>query len=170
MLHSIAQLVMLAPMAVAGLAAAPRGKKSAKRPAKTAAKKSAPAAKSSNRRYINKPGHPADWPFSDGVWVGDTFYVSGHLGLEKATGQPPASPEQEAQLLMESVRATLAAAGLGMGDLVAVQIYCSDVSLFSRFNAVYRTYFKGNFPSRAFLGSGPLLFGCRFEVLGIATK
>jgi enamine deaminase RidA (YjgF/YER057c/UK114 family) len=57
-----------------------------------------------------------------------------------------------------------------MHDLVYVQIFCSDVSLFARFNAVYRTYFDKNFPTRAFIGSGPLLFGARFEIQGIATK
>jgi 2-iminobutanoate/2-iminopropanoate deaminase len=102
--------------------------------------------------------------------VGDTFYVSGHLGLDPRTGRPPAAAEQEARLVLEGIKTTLAAAGLTMSDLVWVQIYCSDVKLFARFNAVYRAYFEGDFPARAFLGSGPLLFGCRFEILGIAAR
>jgi len=44
------------------------------------------------------------------------------------------------------------------------------VTLFETFNVVYRTYFKGEFPARAFLGSGKLLFDARFEVQGIAGK
>ena len=59
---------------------------------------------------------------------------------------------------------------MSMDDLVQVQIYCSDVSLFERFNGVYREYFKRELPARAFLGSGPLLFGARFEMMGIAVK
>jgi 2-iminobutanoate/2-iminopropanoate deaminase len=35
---------------------------------------------------------------------------------------------------------------------------------------VYRGYFKKGFPARAFIGSGPLLFGARFEIVGIAAK
>jgi enamine deaminase RidA (YjgF/YER057c/UK114 family) len=38
------------------------------------------------------------------------------------------------------------------------------------FKVVYRTYFKGEFPARAFLGSGKLLFDAGFEVQGIAGK
>ena len=57
-----------------------------------------------------------------------------------------------------------------MDDLVSVQIFCSDVTLFEQFNIVYRTYFKAEFPARAFLGSGKLLFDARFEVQGIAAK
>ena len=55
-------------------------------------------------------------------------------------------------------------------DLVSVQVFCSDVSHYDSFNRVYRTYFTKEFPARAFLGSGPLLFGARFEVQGIAVK
>ncbi len=62
------------------------------------------------------------------------------------------------------------AAGLTMDDLVSVQIFCSDVSFFESFNSVYRTYFHGEYPARAFLGSGKLLFDARFEVQGIAVR
>jgi enamine deaminase RidA (YjgF/YER057c/UK114 family) len=44
------------------------------------------------------------------------------------------------------------------------------VSYYEAFNGVYRTYFHDNYPARAFIGSGKLLFGARFEVQGIAVK
>ncbi|HEY1524752.1 MAG TPA: RidA family protein [Candidatus Angelobacter sp.] len=109
-------------------------------------------------------------PFSDAVWQGNTLYISGHIGLDPRTARPPATAEEEARLVMEGVKRTLEAAGLTMDDLLSVQIFCSDVSLFESFNAVYRTYFKGEFPARAFLGSGKLLFDARFEVQGIAGR
>ena len=109
-------------------------------------------------------------PFSDAVWHGDTLYLSGHLGLDSKTGRPPSTAEEEAQLVLDGVKGTLEAAGLTMNDLLSVQIFCSDVTLFEKFNMVYRTYFKGEFPARAFLGSGKLLFDARFEVQGIAGK
>jgi 2-iminobutanoate/2-iminopropanoate deaminase len=109
-------------------------------------------------------------PFSDAVWHGDTLYFCGHLGLDPKTGRPPASVEEEARLVMDAMKRTLESAGLTMDNLLSVQIFCSDVSLFQQFNAVYRSYFKGEFPARAFLGSGKLLFDARFEVQGIAGK
>jgi enamine deaminase RidA (YjgF/YER057c/UK114 family) len=57
-----------------------------------------------------------------------------------------------------------------MQDLVSLQIFCPDVSLFTQFNEIYRTYFAEPLPARAFIGSGPLLFGARFEIQGIAVK
>jgi 2-iminobutanoate/2-iminopropanoate deaminase len=112
----------------------------------------------------------ANLPFSDAVWHGDTLYLSGHIGLEPDTGRPGATPEEEARLVLDGVKHTLEAAGLTMDDLVFVQIFCSDVTLFEKFNTVYRTYFQKEFPARAFLGSGRLLFDARFEVQGIAGR
>ena len=57
-----------------------------------------------------------------------------------------------------------------MDDLVSVQFFCSDVSHYVAFNEVYKTYFKKEYPARAFIGSGKLLFDARFEVQGIAVK
>ena len=56
---------------------------------------------------------------------------------------------------------------LVMDDLVVVQIFASNVADYEAFNEVYRTFFTSEFPARAFLGSGTLLFGARFEVMGI---
>jgi hypothetical protein len=44
------------------------------------------------------------------------------------------------------------------------------VANYDGFNKVYRTYFTQEYPARAFLGSGPLLNGARFEILGIAVR
>jgi len=112
----------------------------------------------------------ANLPFSDAVWHGDTLYLSGHIGLDPKTGKPGATPEEEARLVLDGIKRTLEAAGLAMENLVSVQIFCSDVSLFEKFNTVYRTYFQGEFPARAFLGAGRLLFDARFEVQGIAAR
>ena len=122
------------------------------------------------RSYVN-PRHASEegvLPFSGAVWVGDLLFVSGSLGL--VDGQPPNDAEEEARLVMESIKSTVEDAGITMDDLVSVQVFCSDVDLYDVFNKVYRTYFTGNFPARAFLGSGPLLFGARFEVLAIGSR
>ena len=41
---------------------------------------------------------------------------------------------------------------------------------YAAFNEVYRTYFKGPLPARAFLGTANLLGNAHFEVMGIAVK
>lgn len=109
-------------------------------------------------------------PFSEAVLSGNTLYVAGHIGLDPQTGKPGATPEEEARLVMESFKRTVEAGGMTMDDLVSVTVFCSDVSHYDAFNSVYRSYFHGNYPARAFIGSGKLLFGARFEVQGFAVK
>jgi 2-iminobutanoate/2-iminopropanoate deaminase len=122
------------------------------------------------RRVINLPTRNASLPFSDGVMVGNTLYLAGRLGVDPKTNQVPSDPEQEARLMIDGFKAVLAEAGMTMDDLVSVQIFCSDISLYDKFNGVYRSYFKKDFPARAFLGSGTLLRGAHFEMQAIAVK
>ena len=123
-----------------------------------------------SRRYINLPNRPAGLPFSDGVLVGDTLYISGRIGLDPTTGEAPESIDAEIEFLFDGFRSVLRQAGMAMDDLVWVQIYSPDVSLWQQFNAAYVKLFSRELPARAFLGSGPLLMSGRFEMLGIAMK
>jgi 2-iminobutanoate/2-iminopropanoate deaminase len=123
------------------------------------------------RRYI-APRTAADAgvpPFSGAVQVGKTLYLSGSIGLDE-NQKVPATAEAEARLLLDSIQRTLKEAGLTMDDLVFVQVFCSDVKHYDAFNQVYRTYFKKEFPARAFIGAGKLLFDARFEMQGIAVQ
>ena len=123
------------------------------------------------RRYI-APRTAADAgqpPFSGAVQVGKTLYLSGDIGLD-ANNRVPDTAEAEARLLLENVQRTLKSAGFTMDDLVFVQVFCSDVKHYDDFNKVYRTYFKKEFPARAFIGAGTLLFDARFEMQGIAVQ
>jgi len=122
------------------------------------------------RQYIPGPGGMGDLPFSNAVIAGNSVYLSGHIGFDPATRKPPADVEQEARFVLDGLRDTLTRSGLSLQDLVSLTVYCPDLSLFEPFNSVYRTYFRAPFPARAFIGSGPLLFGARFEIQGIAVK
>ncbi len=122
------------------------------------------------RRYINLPGRPGDFPFSDGVLVGDTLYIAGRIGIDPATGYAPTDPDREARFMLDSFVAILREAGMTMDDLVSVTVFSPDLSLFDRFNAIYRTCFQREFPARAFIGSGPILRNGRFEMIGVAIR
>lgn len=127
----------------------------------------------SGRHYVAAPAPPANeppLPFSQGVMVGGTFYVAGHIGLDPATHKVGASPDAEARLVMDALKQTLSDAGLSMDDLVSVTVYCTDLGLYDSFNSVYRTYFHGPFPARAFVGVNQLVRGAHFEVAGMAVK
>jgi 2-iminobutanoate/2-iminopropanoate deaminase len=124
------------------------------------------------RSYVEPPkvGASPAAPFSNGVMVGETFYVAGHIGIDSATGQAAANIDNEARLVMYSVKHTLEQAGLKTDDLVSVTVYCTDLDLYDKFNTVYRTYFHEHYPARAFIGINKLVRGAHFEVAGVAVK
>lgn len=121
------------------------------------------------RKYIDgKLPTDTGTPFSGAVLVGDTLYLSGQLGA--SANAKPETAELEAKAVLDRVQATLVKANMTMDDLVSVTIFASNTADYAAFNTVYRTYFKKEFPARSFIGGGPLLFGARFEVVGIAVK
>ena len=112
----------------------------------------------------------AKLPFTPGLQLGDTLYLSGHLGVDPAVGRAPTDPEDEARQALHSVDQTLKKAGMGMNDLVYVEIYCTDLKMFGAFNKAYRDFFTSPFPARDFIGVKDLLFGAHFEIMGIAVR
>src|SRR5579864_8184609 len=94
------------------------------------------AAGAADRKFIVNPRATdlKGLPFSDGVLVGNTLYIAGHIGLDPKTGMPPASAEEEARLVMEGVKQTVELAGLTMDDVVSIQVFCTDLKLYDTFN------------------------------------
>jgi len=129
-------------------------------------------ASGADRKYIVKPRASSmqGLPFSDAVLVGNTLYIAGHIGLDPKTGQPPAGADEEARLVMDGIKSTVEAAGMSMDDVVSIQVFCTDLKFYETFNGVYKTYFHGDFPARAFIGTNSLLRNGRYEVMGIAIK
>src|SRR5499427_2612001 len=111
------------------------------------------------RKYIDLPGKTIQAPFSDAVLAGNTLYMAGRIGLDPKTGKAPDKIEDEIKLLLDGEKDVLAQAGMTMDDLVYVQIYCTDLSLFDKFNPIYKSYFTKEMPARAFIGAGSLLRG-----------
>ncbi len=123
------------------------------------------------RRAINLADDNPKLPFSGAILAGNTLYLSGRIGLDSKTGQAPAQVDDEIRILLDHIRATLTEAGMTMDDLVYVQIACTDLSLYDKFNAAYRGYFSAkDFPAREFIGVATLLRGGHFEVQAIAVK
>jgi enamine deaminase RidA (YjgF/YER057c/UK114 family) len=98
------------------------------------------------------------------------LYISGRIGIDPATGVVPPQVEKELELLFGEFSAVLAQAAMTWDDLVWVQVFSPDLTLWDRFNAEYVKHFRGDFPARAFLGSAPLLRNGRFEMMGIALR
>ncbi len=123
----------------------------------------------SKRRIFNLPDRSPQAPYSNAILVGDTLYMSGNVGFDPKTGKPPEKIEDEIKLLLDAYKSLLAQAGFSMDDLVYVQISCTDLSYYDKFNSIYRTYFSNDLPAREFVGAASILRGGHFEMQAIAV-
>jgi reactive intermediate/imine deaminase len=118
--------------------------------------------------FIQPDGPPAN-PFSPAVRVGNLVFVSGTLGTKPDGSLVPGGIEAETRQVLENIKKTLSAAGLGMDRLVRCQAFLADLKEWPAMNAIYRSYFpNGKFPARAAVQS-TLLFGARVELECIAA-
>jgi len=128
-----------------------------------------PAQQTTRSHLKSKLAQERHLPFSSGVLVGNTLYIAGTTGVDPTT-KGPVSAEEEARLVMDQVKQVVEQAGMTMDDMVSLQVFCTDLANYDAFNGVYKTYFHGDYPARAFVGVPKLLFGARYEVMGIAIR
>jgi 2-iminobutanoate/2-iminopropanoate deaminase len=114
---------------------------------------------------------PTDLPFSEAVRVGDTLYLSGHIGNLPGTPRlAPGGIEEETRQTMHNIRISLEAHGYSMANVVKCTVFLADMSEWRAFNEVYKSFFSGNYPARSALGVNGLALGARVEVECIAAR
>jgi reactive intermediate/imine deaminase len=103
-------------------------------------------------------------PFSAAVRVGDVLYLSGQIGTGPG-GKLPDGIEAQSRQTMENIRAILAKAGLGFGDVFRCLVMLDDMKDWPAFNSVYAGYFEERMlPARSALGADGLALGALVEV------
>ena len=122
------------------------------------------------KRVIQPKQFPAGRPFSPGLLVDGTLYVSGQVGNDLKTGQAPAEFEAEVRQCLDNIGLILKEAGMGFEDVVSVQVYLTDMDLFPRMNQVYVTYFKEPRPARTTVGVTRLAGPFRLEITVTARR
>lgn len=123
------------------------------------------------KKVIRPKGSRTGGPYSPGILVDGTLYVSGFIGNDPKTGKVPESFEAEVKQCLANIGAVLEEAGMGFEDVVAVQVYLTDIGLFQRMNAVYTTVFKEPRPSRTTVGITKLAApDARIEITVTARK
>lgn len=126
-------------------------------------------ARNENRRAINPPGTKEGAPFSPGVLVGETLYISGQIGMldgqMRAGGIVP-----ETQAALDNIKKIVELGGMQMADVVSVNVYLADMADFAEMNNTYKSYFPEPRPARATVQVAGLVNHARIEISAIAVK
>ena len=110
-------------------------------------------------------------PYSQAIEANGMIFLSGQLPVDPATGEfvPGGVTEQTTQCFA-NIKNVLAEAGLTTANIVKTTVFLADMSLFAEMNAVYATYFEGDFPARSAFAVKALPKGALVEIESIAVR
>ena len=88
-------------------------------------------------------------PYSQGVKAGNFHFFSGTIAINPESGELILdSIENETHQIMNNIGALLQAAGLTFQNIVKSSIFLTDMNDFAKVNAIYGSYFSGDYPAR----------------------
>ena len=127
-------------------------------------------AHASEPEFYRAPSLP-DWaPFSSAVTVGETIYVSGHLGRDPQTNELVAGGAgPQTRQTLENMQVTLDAVGASLSDVVKCTVFLDDMEDFTVMNEAYVAAFTGPKPARSTIGADGLALGAAVEIECIAV-
>lgn len=110
-------------------------------------------------------------PYSVAVSTDSLVFISGQLGLDKATGNLVSGGIQaQTRKALENMKAILESAGLSMENVVKTTVFMLDMGQFSEMNAVYAEFFTNDFPARSAIQVAGLPKNGIVEIEAIAMK
>ena len=110
-------------------------------------------------------------PYSLAIEANGMVFLSGQLPVDPATGEfVPGGVAEQTKQCFENIKSVLAEAGLTTANIVKTTVFLADMSLFADMNAVYATYFEGEFPARSAFAVKALPKNALVEIESIAVK
>ena len=115
---------------------------------------------------------PPIGPYNQAVLANDTLYLSGQIGLNPLSMEMvEGGVKEEAEQVMENLKAVLEAAEMTFSQVVKTSIYLSDMEDFGQVNEVYATYFNNDSsPARETIAVKTLPKNVKVEISMIAVK
>ena len=107
-------------------------------------------------------------PYSQAVEAG-AVYCAGQIGLNPETGNLESGVVAQTAQALLNIEAVLAAAGLGMKNVVKTTVFLADIAEYTQMNEEYAKYFTPPFPARSTVQAGALPRGARVEIDAIAV-
>ena len=110
-------------------------------------------------------------PYSQGIVAAPWLFVSGQLGMLPETGDlVGADFSPQARQALENLLQIVKAAGYASTDVVAVDVFVTDLNHFAAFNDIYAEYFSAHRPARAVVEVRRLPKDANIEIKCIACR
>jgi 2-iminobutanoate/2-iminopropanoate deaminase len=124
------------------------------------------------RRAIESGGAPRPvGPYAQAIVAGELVFCAGQIGLDGETGRlVEGGTVAELRQALSNLAAVLAAAGLGLDDVVKTTLFLVDLADGPAVNAAYGAAFQAPYPARSTVQVSALPAGARVEVDAIAAR
>ena len=111
-------------------------------------------------------------PYNQAILSGNTLYTSGQIAIDPSSGKLKIGTiKEETSLVMENMKAVLAAADMTFENVVKTSIFISNMTNFSEINEVYGSYFnEDTAPARETVEVANLPKFVNVEISMIAVK
>ena len=121
------------------------------------------------KKIVTNAAPAAIGPYSQAYEVNGLIFTSGQIPVDPATGTMPESIAAQAEQSCKNVKAVLAAAGVGLEQVIKTTCFLQDMGDFAAFNDVYARYFTEK-PARSCVAVAALPKGALCEIEAIAEK
>ncbi|HEY81724.1 MAG TPA: RidA family protein [Dehalococcoidia bacterium] len=101
------------------------------------------------KQAVSVPWALSGIPYSPGMRAGDYIFVSGQVGHVDVKGNRVEGIEAQTRTALEKVKGVLEAAGASLDDVVKTTVFLVRADDFAKMNEVYKSYFRGDLPSRS---------------------
>ena len=108
--------------------------------------------------------------YSQAIDTGNTIYLSGQIPLDPNTTELVEGDEEQIRQVFKNIQAVCNAAGVSLDDIVKLNVYLSDLSVFAKVNEVMNELFSEPYPARAAIQVAKLPLDSLIEVEGIIVK
>lgn len=119
--------------------------------------------------YTHPKNEFKKFPFSEGVKIENTVYLSGQIGI------PPGKKklvnggiEAETIQIMKNIGFALKYYGLSYRNIFKCVVMLADINEWKKFNNIYKKFFSAPYPARSAFGTNGLAFNARVELECIA--
>ncbi len=126
----------------------------------------------SERTIVSTPDAPkAIGPYAQAIRHGGLLFVSGMIPIHPETGELLTGDfEAEVTLVLENIRAVVAAGGMGLENVLKATVFLKDLGQFGKFNEIYNRYFGDILPARETVQVAKLPRDASIEISVICGK
>jgi 2-iminobutanoate/2-iminopropanoate deaminase len=103
-------------------------------------------------------------PYSQATSSGNTFYVSGQLGVDVVTGELPEGFTAQVKNALYNLKAIVEACESRLDRILQVTVFLTDINNFQELNEIYGQFFQAQPPARVVLEVSNLPKGGLIEI------